>query len=101
MLLALPNEPYIRIIRRIRIQYATSLDHWTTFNPARYVRQSVKFDDLCTNFGDHEDLDAADATVTMTVSSSGVISGMTLSATNKAGVIPITVPSTMVDTVSF
>lgn len=61
-----------------------------------FHEQSVKFDDLCTNFQHHEELDDADALVTVTKTSSGSISGMELSATNSAGVIPVTVPSSMV-----
>lgn len=57
--------------------------------------QSVKFDDLCTNFKHHEELDSSFAVVTMTKTSGGDISDMKLSNTGSAaGAIPVTVPTT-------
>lgn len=61
--------------------------------PTFTTAQSVKFDDLCTNFRQHEDLDASESLVTVTKTPAGGIVGMTLSATGNAGVIPVTVPS--------
>lgn len=61
-----------------------------------FSQQSVKFDDLCTNFQHHEELDSSSAVVTVTKTSTGTISGMTLSSSSSVGVIPITVPSTMI-----
>lgn len=62
--------------------------------------QSVKFDDLCTNFKHHEDLDGSNALVTITKTSDGAISGMELSNTGgSAGVIPVTVPTSFADKV--
>ncbi|CAB1107791.1 unnamed protein product [Ectocarpus sp. CCAP 1310/34] len=63
--------------------------------------KSVKFDDLCTNFKHHEDLDGSNALVTITKTSDGDISGMELSNTGgRAGVIPVTVPTSFADKVS-
>lgn len=61
--------------------------------------QSVKFDDLCTNFKDHERLDASHALVTMTLTADGAISGMTLASDSSTGVIPVTIPSSLIDSV--
>lgn len=72
----------------------------TTPFSAHLFTQSVKFDVLCTNFEYHEDLDAAEATVTMTVQPNGTVPGMTLSSVNAAGVIPITIPVSMGSSVS-
>lgn len=63
------------------------------------LTQSVKFDDLCTNFGHHEDLDESEAVVTITVTPDGGIAGMSLEASGSAGVIPVTVPTTFVESV--
>lgn len=58
--------------------------------------QSVKFDDLCTNFRDHEDLDASGSVVTMTKTMVGEITNMRLSSSTgkDAGVVPVTFPTT-------
>lgn len=55
--------------------------------------QSVKFDDLCTNFKEHEALDESGAVVTATVATDGSITGMTLSYEGSAGLVPVTVPT--------
>lgn len=56
--------------------------------------QSSKFDDQCTQFTLHEDLDASGAVITATLDNvSGDISGLSLSASGDAGLIPLTVPS--------
>lgn len=57
-------------------------------------RQSSKFDDQCVEFGQHETLDASGALLTATVDNvTGDISGLSLSSSDTAGVIPLTVPS--------
>ncbi len=56
--------------------------------------QSNKFDDQCADFGQHETLDASGALLTATVDNvTGDISGLSLSSSDTAGVIPFTVPS--------
>ena len=56
--------------------------------------QSNKFDDQCAQFTLHEDLDASGAVITATLDNvSGDISGLSLSASGDAGLIPLTVPS--------
>ncbi|CAM9115233.1 unnamed protein product [Sphacelaria rigidula] len=56
--------------------------------------KSVKFDDLCANFQEHEALDADSPTVTATKdAATGSILGMSLDSTGGAGVIPVTVPT--------
>ena len=56
--------------------------------------QSVKFDDLCTDFKHHENLDFSASVVTVTKSSDGAIIDMALShsGTVDATVVPVTVP---------
>lgn len=64
--------------------------------------QSVKFDDLCTNFTEHMTLDESESLLTVTKNQADQITGMTLSRTGTAGagVIPVTIPKTMDATVS-
>lgn len=58
--------------------------------------QSNKFDDHCTEFTLHEDLDGSGAVLTATLDNvSGSISGVSLSASGTAGLIPFTVPSSV------
>ncbi|CAN0374160.1 unnamed protein product [Pylaiella littoralis] len=58
---------------------------------------SNKFDDQCTEFTLHEDLDGSGAVLTATVDNvSGLMSNITLSASGTAGVIPLTVPATSI-----
>eukprot|EP00903_Cladosiphon_okamuranus_P021170 g19446.t1 len=55
---------------------------------------SSKFDDHCAEFTLHEDLDGSGAVITATIDNvSGAISGLSLSASGTAGLIPLTVPS--------
>ncbi|CAM9431410.1 unnamed protein product [Scytosiphon promiscuus] len=55
---------------------------------------SNKFDDHCAEFTLHEDLDGSGAVLTATLDNvSGSISGVSLSASGTAGLIPFTVPS--------
>ena len=57
---------------------------------------SVKFDDLCTNFAAHEDLDSSGAVVTASIDSvTGVISSFSLSTSNNIGYIPLTIPNSL------
>lgn len=59
--------------------------------------QSVIFDDLCTNFKHHEELDESNALVTITKTAEGVVTGATLDTEGKAvGVVPITIPTSSV-----
>lgn len=58
--------------------------------------KSIKFDDLCAEFGHHEDLDGTGAVLTVDVDNvSGEISSVSLSASGTAGLIPLTVPSSI------
>ena len=60
--------------------------------------QSVIFDDLCTNFQHHEELDASNALITVTKTQSGEITGASLDISSETvGVVPITVPTGDVD----
>lgn len=62
--------------------------------------QSVIFDDLCTNFKHHEELDESNALVTITKTQGGKITGASLDISSATvGVVPITVPTSAVDTV--
>ena len=63
--------------------------------------QSVKFDDLCTNFQHHEALDSSGGYVTMTVEEDGSISDMSYNAGSGAGLVPLTVPTDMAASVSY
>ena len=55
---------------------------------------STKFDDLCQEFTQHEDLDASGALVTATLDkSSGEISGLSLFTNGPVGLIPLTIPT--------
>lgn len=56
--------------------------------------QTLKFDNLCQNFKQHEDLDNSEALMTATVDPSGAIKGVTLVTSGNAiaGTIPLTVP---------
>lgn len=60
----------------------------------------MKFDDLCTNFKHHEDLDASNAIITLTKTAEGIISGMDLTAGPNTGVIPVTFPTSKVSEVN-
>lgn len=62
--------------------------------------QSKKFDDLCTNFIHHAELDDSDSLITVTKSAGDKITGMALSNTGSVGVIPVTIPTSMVNDVS-
>lgn len=65
-----------------------------------FLAQSVIFDDLCTNFQHHEELDASNALVTVTKTQEGKITGASLDISSEAvGVVPITVPTSGVDMV--
>lgn len=56
--------------------------------------QSVKFDDMCSEFTLHEELDYSGALLTATVDNVvGDITGLSLSASGTSGYIPLTVPS--------
>ena len=70
--------------------------------PVSLNAQSVKFDDLCVNFQEHEALDADSPIVTATKDvASGTIVGMSLDSTGGAGVIPVTIPTADVGNVSL
>ena len=56
---------------------------------------SMKFDDLCTDFAAHEDLDASGALFTASIDSvTGEINSLTL-VSGSIGYIPLTIPETM------
>ena len=62
---------------------------------------STKFDDLCMEFTQHEDLDASGALLTATMDNlTGDISGITLSTNGPVGLIPFTVPTANTGSVS-
>ena len=62
---------------------------------------STKFDDLCMEFTQHEDLDSSGAVLTATLdNTSGAISGFSLSSNGPIGLIPLTVPSSQTGSVS-
>lgn len=83
-------------------QSAQSSNHQTLLTPPVLLNlQSVKFDDLCQNFQEHEALDADSPVVTASVDATGAIVGMTLESTGVAGVIPVTVPTSDAATVSI
>lgn len=60
-----------------------------------FLYQSNKFDDQCTEFALHEELDGSGAVLTATLDNvSGFMSNITLSTSGTAGIIPLTVPTT-------
>jgi len=62
---------------------------------------STKFDDLCMEFTQHEDLDDSEALLTATLDNlTGEISGITLSTNGPVGLIPFTVPTANTGSVS-
>ena len=62
---------------------------------------STKFDDLCMEFIQHEDLDDSEALLTATLDNvTGDISGVTLSTNGPVGFIPFTVPTATAGSVS-
>lgn len=63
--------------------------------------QTVKFDNLCNNFFDHENLDGSGAVITAKKDATGAIVDMTLAVTSDLGApIPLTVPTAEANTVS-
>ncbi|CAM9973823.1 unnamed protein product, partial [Pylaiella littoralis] len=71
-------------------------------NIAIFPVETLKFDNLCYNFYEHEDLDNSGAVLTATKDSAGAIIGMTLEATNNNGApIPLTVPTASVSSVNL
>ena len=72
-------------------------EHAAVFSP----EQTLKFDNLCHNFYQHEDLDNSGAVLTATKDTLGNIIGMALSTTSNNGApVPLTVPASIADTVS-
>ncbi|CAM9819067.1 unnamed protein product, partial [Scytosiphon promiscuus] len=66
------------------------------------IEQTLKFDNLCHNFYQHEYLDNSGAVLTATKDSTGAITGMTLATTSENGApIPLTVPTADADSVSL
>lgn len=55
--------------------------------------QTLKFDNLCQNFYQHEDLDNSAALMTATLDVNGAITKVALATGSDAGTIPLTVPS--------
>ncbi|CAM9243838.1 unnamed protein product, partial [Pylaiella littoralis] len=84
---------WYRIILEELSKYINIKDAASAF-PVR----SVKFDDLCTNFRHHEDLDASLSVVTITKTAAGTIADVRLSSNGgAAGVVPVTFPTNTVD----
>lgn len=64
--------------------------------------QSVKFDDLCTNFKHHESLDESMPYVTMSLNEDGSMAGMEyVKGSGSAGLVPLTVPTASAASVRF
>lgn len=55
--------------------------------------QTLKFDNLCQNFYQHEDLDNSAALMTATLDVTGAITKVALATGSDAGTIPFTVPT--------
>lgn len=63
---------------------------------------STKFDDLCMEFAQHEELDASEALLTATLDNvSGEITDISLSSNGPVGLIPFTVPTASTGSVSM
>lgn len=66
------------------------------------TEQTLKFDNLCHNFYEHEDLDNSGAILTATKDPAGTIIGMALATTKANGApIPLTVPTASVASVGL
>lgn len=64
--------------------------------------QTLKFDNLCHNFYQHEDLDNSDAVVTLTKDAAGAITAVAMTAAVENGApIPFTVPTAIAASVSI
>lgn len=61
--------------------------------------QSKKFDDLCTNFIQHAELDDSASLITVTKTPEDKITWMELNNAGSVGVIPVTIPTTMINDV--
>lgn len=72
-----------------------------TYLKHKQTQQSIKFDDLCSNFQQHEALDSSGAYVEMTVNEDGTVAGMSYVAGSGAGLVPLTVPTASAASVSF
>lgn len=59
----------------------------------QYTNQTVKFDDLCTDFKLHEALDDSKPYATMRMDATGSITGFTYVSGSGAGLVPLTVPT--------
>ncbi|CAM9431671.1 unnamed protein product, partial [Hapterophycus canaliculatus] len=71
-------------------------------NTATFPVETLKFDNLCHNFYQHEDLDSSGAVLTATKDTTGAIIGMTLATANNNGApIPLTVPTASAESVSL
>ncbi|CAM9818998.1 unnamed protein product [Scytosiphon promiscuus] len=74
----------------------------TYLNTETFSIETLKFDNLCHNFYQHEYLDNSGAVLTATKDSTGAITGMTLATTSENGApIPLTVPTADADSVSL
>eukprot|EP00903_Cladosiphon_okamuranus_P012911 g12054.t1 len=73
----------------------------TYLNTDVFPVQTLKFDDLCHNFYQHEGLDATGAVITVAKDATGDITTITLSgAPNSGAPIPLTVPSSLSTSIS-
>jgi len=81
----------------------SAMEHWYTevfkkfSSYIDFPATSMKFDDLCTDFAAHEDLDSSGAVVTVTLDSfTGIINSLSLDTDVNIGYIPLTFPESMV-----
>lgn len=57
------------------------------------THQSIKFDDLCTDFKLHEALDDSSPYATMALDAAGAVTGFSYVSGSGAGLVPLTVPT--------
>lgn len=64
------------------------------------AEKTLKFDDLCHNFYQHEDLDNTGAVITAAKDATGAITGFALDGPTSGAPIPLTVPSSQAASIS-
>lgn len=68
-----------------------------TTNP----EQTLKFDNLCHNFYQHENLDSSGAILTASKDATGAITSISLAASDTGAPIPLTVPTSAANDISL
>ena len=68
---------------------------------ASRTHQSIKFDDLCTDFQLHEALDDSSPYATMALDATGAVTGFEYVSGSGAGLVPLTVPTASAASVSY